>query len=147
MLHQVNPSEKLVSNFYRLFKTLKISQTLHACGIRKFCGISVIDAFGLLFSLVFLGKSLNRQLGSERGDSLPGKDTYYRFLNRSQYSWRKFLLTIAARVINAFQDLTSSKRIKVLILDDSILSRNHSSIISVHCLSDCDDKAPTPGVC
>lgn len=32
MLHQVNPSEKLISNFYRLFKTLKIGQTpfMHA---------------------------------------------------------------------------------------------------------------------
>lgn len=126
MLHQVNPSEKLISNFYRLFKTLKIGQTLHACGIRKFCGISVIDVFGFLFSLAFLGNSLNRYLNSERGDSLPGKDIYYRFLNNCHYSWRKFLLTISARVISAFEPLTSSNRVKVFILDDSVLSRNRS---------------------
>ncbi|MHB1421296.1 MAG: IS4 family transposase [Bacillota bacterium] len=126
MVQQTAPSEKIESNFNRLFRTLKISQTLHACGIRKFCGISVVDVFGLLFSLVFLGKSLNRQLDSERGKSMPGKDTYYRFLNNSRYCWRKVLLMIAARVIGEFQNLTSSKRVKVLILDDSILSRNRS---------------------
>jgi len=126
MIHQVNPSEKLVSNFYRLFKTLKIGQTLHACGIRKFCGISVIEVFGFLISLVFTGKSLNRYLNSERGDILPGKDTYYRFLNNNHYSWRKFLLTMAARVIGIFQTLTSSNRVRVFVLDDSVLSRNRS---------------------
>jgi len=126
MLHQVDPSEKLANNFFRLFKTLKIGQTLHACGIRKLCGTSVIDVFGYLFSLVFLGNSLNRHLNSKRGESLPGKDTYYRFLNNSHYSWRKFLLTIAARVIGTFQTLTSVKRVKVFILDDSVLSKNRS---------------------
>lgn len=126
MLHQVNPSEKLFSSFSRLFKTLKVGQTLHACGIRKFCGTSVVDVFGFLVSLAFLGISLNRHLHSERGDSCPGKDTYYRFLNNSRYSWRKFLLTIAAKIIGAFETLISSKRVKVLILDDSVLSRNRS---------------------
>lgn len=126
MVQQTNPSEKIETNFNRLFKTLRINQTLRACGIRKFCGVSVLDVFSLLFSLVFLGKSLHRQLGSERGDGMPGKDAYYRFLNNCRYSWRKFLLAVAARVIDTFQNLTSSRRVKVLILDDSILSRNYS---------------------
>lgn len=126
MLHQVDPSEKLATNFFRLFKTLKVGQTLHACGIRKLCGISAINVFGFLFSLAFLGNSLNRHLNGKCGDSLPGKDTYYRFLNNHHYSWRKFLLTIALRVIGTFQTLTSAKRVKVLILDDSVLSRNRS---------------------
>lgn len=126
MVQQTIPSEKVETNFYRLFKTLKIGQTLRACGIRKFCGVSVLDVFGFLFSLVFLGKSLHRQLDSERGDGMPRKDTYYRFLNNCRYSWRKFLLSVAARVIDTFETLTSSKRVKVLILDDSILSKNRS---------------------
>jgi hypothetical protein len=126
MVQQSAPSEKLQETFIHLFKTLKINQTLKNCGIKKSSGVNVLDVFRLLFSLVFLGKSLNRLQGSERGHDLPGKDTYYRFLNNPRYSWRKFLLTIATRVIDTFHSLTSSKRVKVFILDDSILSRNFS---------------------
>jgi len=126
MLHQIDPSEKVLSEVSKLFKALKINQLLHAANIRKASGISAQQIFEFIFLLVFYGKKMNNFLGSKRGQDLPGKDIYYRFLNNPKYSWRKFLLQLALKVTDAFNHLTSDKRVRVFILDDSILSRPRS---------------------
>jgi hypothetical protein len=41
MLHQINLSEKVLSEINKLFKTLKIKHLLRAANIKKACGISV----------------------------------------------------------------------------------------------------------
>jgi len=126
MLHQIDPSEKVLSQVSKLFKVLKINQLLHAANIRKAGGVSTQQIFEFIFLLVFHGKKMNNFLGSKRGQDLPGKDAYYRFLNNPKYSWRKFLLQLALKVTDAFNHLTSDKRVRVFILDDSILSRPRS---------------------
>jgi len=126
MLQQNDPSEKVISELSELFKVLKINQLLHAANIRKACGISVQQIFEFIFLLAFFGKKMNNFLGSKRGQDLPGKDTYYRFLKNPTYAWRRFLLQLVLKVTNAFDHLTSDKRVRVFILDDSILSRSRS---------------------
>lgn len=123
MLQQINPSEKAISEISKLFKALKINQLLHASHIRKAYGVTAQEIFEFIFMLAFYGKKMNSFLHSKRGRDLPGKDAYYRFLNNPKYSWRRFLLKLSLKVTDTFDHLTSDKRVRVFIIDDSILSR------------------------
>lgn len=116
MLHQIDPSEKVISEVCKLLKTLKISQLLHAANIKKSCGISVQQVFKFIFLLALFGKNQYRFLGSKRGQGLPRKDVYYNFLNNPHYAWRRFLLMLASKVTDTFDHLTSDKRVRALSL-------------------------------
>lgn len=59
------------------------------------------------------------------------KNTYYRFLNEISYNWKKFLLLLAVKVTAAFDRLTRPERVKVLVLDDSVIKRNRSSKVEL----------------
>jgi hypothetical protein len=76
--------------------------------------------------LVFEGKNWYRLLESPRGADLPGKDVVYRFLNQASFAWRRFLQTLSLRIVRHFESLISSNRVRVFIVDDSVLSRNRS---------------------
>ncbi len=41
MLHQIDPSEKVINEITKLFKTLKINQLLRAANIKKSRGIGI----------------------------------------------------------------------------------------------------------
>lgn len=45
MLHQIDPSEKVLCEINQLFKALKIKHLLRAANIKKACGISVQQVF------------------------------------------------------------------------------------------------------
>lgn len=124
MVHHRSLSDQ--SRFSTVFHTLKIGHLLRQAGIRKSFGLSALAVFQLLFSLVFEGKNWFRLLESSRGASLPGKDVVYRFLNHSSFAWRAFLHSLSLTVVRQFDALTSAKRVKVFILDDSTLQRNRS---------------------
>lgn len=126
MLHQIDPSEKVASDISRLFKELKINQLLHAANIKKTRGISVQQVFEFIFMLTLYGKNQYRFLSSKRGQGLPGKDVYYNFLNNPHYAWRRFLLMLAFRATEKFDHLTSDKRVRAFIVDDSPVARNCS---------------------
>ncbi|WP_157047305.1 hypothetical protein [Alkaliphilus metalliredigens] len=65
--------------------------------------------------LVFQSKNLYRFLESERKDQALSKNTYYRFLS-----------LLAIRVTEGLQKLTKPKRVKILVLDDTITERRLS---------------------
>lgn len=123
MLHQINPPEKVISD---LFKTIKINQLLRAANIKKACGISAQQVFEFIFLLPLFGRNQYRFLESKRGQGLPRKDVYYNFLNNPHYAWRRFLLMLASKVTDNFDQLTSDKRIRAFIIDDSPVARNRS---------------------
>ena len=126
MLHQIDPSEKMSSEVYKLFKTLKINQLLRAANIRKCRGFSVKQVFEFIFLLALYGKNQYRYLESKRGQGLPRKDVYYNFLNNPHYAWRRFLLMLASKVTDTFDHLTSDQRVRAFIIDDSPIARNRS---------------------
>lgn len=126
MLHQISPSEKVFSEINRLFSQLKINQLLRAANIKKTRGISVQQVFEFIFLLALFGKNQYRFLESKRGQDLPRKDVYYSFLNNPSYAWRRFLLALASRVTDKFDHLTSDKRVRAFIIDDSPIARNRS---------------------
>lgn len=107
-------------------KELQIGKLLRKANITKNCGISAYEVFQFLLLLVFRGKNLFRFLNSKHKDQAVSKNTYYRFLNETSYNWKKFLLLLAVKVTAAFDKLTRPERVKVLVLDDSVIKRNRS---------------------
>jgi hypothetical protein len=126
MVHQTSLPEKTKTRFSTVFSTLQISNLLRQAGISKSFGFSSLAVFQLLFSLVFEGRNWFRLLESDRSQTLPGKDVVYRFLNHSHFAWRKFLHGFSLKVVLHFESLISSSRIRVFIVDDSVLSRSRS---------------------
>ncbi|MFV0341687.1 MAG: transposase [Anaerocolumna sp.] len=70
-------------------------------------------------------------MNSKHKDQAVSKNTYYRFLNETSYNWSRFLLLLAVKVTSAFDSLTRPERVKVLILDDSVIKRNRSKTVEL----------------
>lgn len=131
MIYQNNTIENTQNQFSNTIKELHIGKLLRKSNITKSCGIPAFEVFQFLLLLVFQGKSLFRFLNSKHKDQAVSKNTYYRFLNETSYNWKKFLLLLAAKVTSFFDELTRPERVKVLILDDSIIPRNRSKNVEL----------------
>lgn len=131
MIHSNSSSEKNLTTFFKTFKVLGIAKLLRQAGINKQSGISAYEAFQTLILLVFQGKTLYQLLHSKRKDQIASKNTYYRFLNDRTFNWRRFLLSLVAKITVKFSALTDSSRVKVFILDDSIVTRNRSKSVEL----------------
>ncbi|TVY07048.1 IS4 family transposase [Paenibacillus cremeus] len=123
MLHHNSLSEKCEERFSTMFSTLRIGHLLRQAGIRKSFGLPALSVFQLIFTLIFQQRSWSRLLESSRS-TLPGKDVVYRFLNHPGFAWRRFFQTLSLNVIQRFESLTSTTRVRVFIVDDSVLKRN-----------------------
>lgn len=113
------------------FNDLQMFKHLRRAGITKGFGFSCAYLFQLLFCLIFEQKNWFRLLESRKTESLPEKDTVYRFLNHSKYNWRRFLLSLCAATISKISRLTKRDRPKVLIIDDSTYERNRSKKVEL----------------
>ncbi|MGI6450058.1 MAG: IS4 family transposase [Desulfitobacteriia bacterium] len=131
MIQHNSLSEQHYNYFSLIFSSLKISQLLRKAGIRKTYGVSSFAVFQIIFQLVFQGRNLFRLLEGHWSESLPGKDVIYRFLNESRYNWRKFYQLLSLQVVERFEKLTSAKRIRVFIVDDSVMHRERSKKVEL----------------
>jgi hypothetical protein len=131
MVQQNGLSEQGEFRFSQIFSTLKVSQLLRQAGIRKSYGFSCFTVFQILFQLVFQGRNLYRILESDQAKNMPQKDVYYRFLNEPRFNWRRFFQLLCAKVVGQFEKLTSAKRIRVFIVDDSSVPRNRSKNVEL----------------
>ena len=131
MIHENHSSQQTKNIFLQAFSSLKLSQTLRQSGIRKSRGIPVMEVFKFLVLLVFQGKNLYRFLSSARSNAKYSKNSVYRLLNKSTYNWRRFLHALAGKVIGFIVPLTRPERVKVLILDDTIVPRNRSKNVEL----------------
>lgn len=112
-------------------KELQLGKMLRKSNITKSCGIPAYEVFQFLILLVFQGKNLFRFLNSKRRDQAVSKNTYYRFLNDTSFNWTRFLLLLAVKVTSAFNSLTRPERVRVLVLDDSVIKRNRSKAVEL----------------
>ncbi|WP_256976157.1 transposase [Paenibacillus sp. MY03] len=81
--------------------------------------------------LLFHNKNWFRLLESDKGESFPGKDAVYRFLNHSGYAWRRFLSLRSSSTIDKVQPLTGGHRVYVFIVDDSMFERNRGKAVEL----------------
>lgn len=131
MINQMNQNDHTPNKFSVALKELQIGKLMRKSNITKSCGISAYEVFQFLLLLAFQGKNLFRFLNSKHKDQAVSKNTYYRFLNETSYNWSKFLLLLAVKVTTAFDTLTRPERVKVLILDDSVIKRNRSKSVEL----------------
>lgn len=110
----------------------KINKIMKKSNFSKEQGFSYIYLFRFIFLLVFSGRSLYRFLQTDICGDKIGKDSIYRFLNSARYNWKKLLLTLSVGIIKEWLLLlTSKERVKVLIVDDSLFSRNRSKAVEL----------------
>jgi len=131
MINQMNSNDHTPNKFSYALKELQIGKLLRKSNITKSCGISAYEVFQFLLLLVFQGKNLFRFLNSKHKDLAVSKNTYYRFLNETSYNWSRFLLLLAVKVTTVFNSLTRPERVKVLVLDDSVIKRNRSKAVEL----------------
>jgi hypothetical protein len=131
MIYQNHSIENTQNQFSNAINDLRIGKLLRKSNVTKSCGIPAFEVFQFLLLLVYQGKNLFRFLNSKHKDQAVSKNTYYRFLNETSYNWKKFLLLLAAKVTSTFDKLTRPERVKVLILDDSIIQRNRSKNVEL----------------
>lgn len=131
MIYQNAQIENTPNQFSNAIKDLHIGKLLRKVNITKNCGVPAYEVFQFLLLLVFQGKNLFRFLNSKHKDQAVSKNTYYRFLSETSYNWKKFLFLLAVKVTAAFDKLTRPERVKVLVLDDSVIKRNQSKKVEL----------------
>ena len=131
MIYQNVKNENTQNQFSNALKELQIGKLLRKSNITKSCGVSAYEVFQFLLLLVFQGRNLFRFLNSKHKDLAVSKNTYYRFLNETSYNWSRFLLLLSVKVTSIFDALTRPERVKVLVLDDSIVKRNRSKSVEL----------------
>ena len=131
MIYQNVQKENPQNQFSSALKELQIGKLMRKSNITKSCGVSAYEVFQFLLLLAFQGKNLFRFLNSKHKDQAVSKNTYYRFLNETSYNWSRFIMLLAIKVTSAFDSLTRSERVKVLILDDSVIKRNRSKTVEL----------------
>ena len=139
MIAKNDLNNQLPTEIKATFKELKVLKHLRNAGITKSIGFSCGFLFQLIFCLIFENKNWFRMMESKKSTELPAKDAVYRFLNRSTFNWRRFLLSLSSHTIGKVSKLTRHDRPKVLILDDSAYDRNRSK--QVELLARCFDHA------
>ena len=127
----MNQNENTQNQFSNAIRELQIGKLMRKSNITKSCGVSAYEVFQFLLLLVFQGRNLFRFLNSKRKEQAVSKNTYYRFLNDTSFNWTKFLLLLAAKVTGAFSRLTRPERVKVFVLDDSVIKRNRSKAVEL----------------
>ena len=122
---QTNQSEKQLSEKMQSFLSrYHVGRLLRSANAYKLRGFPVLSVFLVAFSTAFTQRSFFMQM-SLQSSAIPfAKDTFYRFMNSCHIHWRRFTTMLAATIIEStLEPLTSTDRINVLILDDSIYHR------------------------
>ena len=131
MINQMNQNENTQNQFSNAFKELQLGKLLRKANITKNCGVPAYEVFQFLLLLVFQGRNLFQFLNSKRKQQAVSKNTYYRFLNDASFNWARFLLLLSAKVTSVFSNLTRRERVKVLVLDDSVVRRSRSKAVEL----------------
>ena len=118
-----------VDNFFAKYE---ISKKLRRCNFRKQRVLAVWKFLSSFFCLYLVARTSIVHCNPKLTPGMPQKDTIYRFLNSCQYNWRKFLLTLSSTIIKeTIEPLKPHSWKNVLILDDSLNSRNRSKAVEL----------------
>lgn len=130
--HHPHSCEVASSKIQRFFAEFHVGQILRSCNAYKLRGFAVMAIFLVAFEAVFQRRSFY-QRKKDAPESIPfERDTFYRFLNSCTIHWRQFTLLLGTAIIQkAIAPLTSGARRNVLIIDDSLFSRNHSKKVEL----------------
>ena len=129
--HSGQNDKALFSSIERFFSDFDLSKLLLKCNFYKASGFSCVLILKQLFSLIFSGKNLYRALDLNSNDLSFRKNTAYRFLNEGRFNWEKLLMLMMTRLVCFIDQLTGKDRQSVLIIDDSLFSRDRSKKVEL----------------
>ena len=128
-IQQMDAISKKTSCFFQRYHVGQILRSANACKLK---GFSAILVFLQLVSIIFENRSLYMQRSIHPASVPFGKDTAYRFLNSCHTNWRRFTLSLAARIIHdTIRPLTNATRRCAIIVDDSLFSRSRSKRVEL----------------
>jgi len=120
------------NRIHSFFHNQSLGLLLRQSNIKKEKGFGLDALFQFMLALAFTGKNLFRLLENPDSVSGIGKDTVYRLLNSVTANWRRFLLLLSTRVIvQRLLPLTDEATPKVLIVDDTLYSRDRSKHVEL----------------
>ena len=131
IIAELSENIQIQSRINNFFKRFNVKECLKEARIKKLKGFSIVAVMQFLVLLVFTQKNFYAFLQSKEPKEF-AKDVIYRFLNNPLYDWRRFLLMFGAGIVNNFLNpLTKPERVKALIFDDSLYSRNRSKKVEL----------------
>ena len=131
IIAELSENIQIQSRINSFFKRFNVKECLKETKIKKLNGYSPMGVLQFLVMLVFTQKNFYAFLQGNQPKEF-AKDVVYRFLNNPLYNWRQFLLKLGAGIVNNFLNpLTNKERVKVLIVDDSLYSRNRSKKVEL----------------
>jgi hypothetical protein len=123
-------AKRLQGRIISFIDGFQVGTLLNKSGIRKLRGVSPLILFSTIFKLPFEGNNYYRGIVTK--EDLPfKKNAGYELLENPRHNWRKFLLALVIQATNFFSQLTSDKREKVLIFDDSTYDRSRSKVVEL----------------
>ncbi|SEO47200.1 Transposase DDE domain-containing protein [Paenibacillus sophorae] len=128
MIEQKQLLDQLPKEIKPAFQELKVLKHLNAAVSKRSLALPVRICFA---SFSFCCFARRTSFESFKGETFPGKDTVYRFLNHSGYAWRRFLLSLSSETVRRVRKLTSAHRETVFIFDDSMFERNRSKAVEM----------------
>ena len=121
---------RIVDRVNSFFDDFQIGTLLNKAGIKKLRGATPRAVFTAIFLLPFIGANFYR--GIVQNDSLKfKKDAAYALLKNPRHNWRKFLWGVARLVVRFLEVLTSERREKVFVIDDSVYDRHRSKKVEL----------------
>jgi len=123
---------RISASIQMFFKKYKIGSCLKAANAYKTKGISLVEIFKYLFSLIFENRSMYMNMLKNKENKAFAKDTVYRFLNMAHVNWIRFTSFLSARIASEeIAPLTKESRINAFIIDDSMFERNSSKKVEL----------------
>jgi len=124
--------KQISSSILYFFKKFHIASALKAANAYKHKGISVVEIFQYLFTMIFANRSMYMSMLTRKNAPSFGKDTVYRFIKSIHINWIQFTTILCSRIINdSIEELTDEKRVNVFIIDDSTFERNRSKKVEL----------------
>ena len=122
-------SKQLKNPILDVLKEIKIERLLKQSNFVKKEGASTSSIL-LHFIYMLIANKTTSAFIKYSGESFK-KDVYYRALQNKKFQWRKLLMLISVKLISKVSALHKGKRVKVLILDDTIEDKRGSKIEGV----------------
>ena len=121
---------RLENTINSFFNDFQLGHLLNAAGIRKLRGAAPLKVFGAIFRLPFARNNFFRGIAKNQALGF-GKDAAYNLLRNPRHNWRKFMLSLAVKIVTVFSMLTDGEREKVLIFDSSTYDRSRSKKVEL----------------
>jgi len=122
-------SKQLKNPILDVLKEIKIERLLKQSHFVKKEGASTATILLHFIYMLILNKKTSNFI-KYSNESLK-KDVYYRALQNKKFQWRKLLMLITVKLISKVSELHKGKRVKVLILDDTIEDKRGKKIEGV----------------